>query len=78
MAFKKLGDAMRIVVLKAEARRLYLSMHSQYGDFRCGAHLAEFIRPGLAKQRARFNEVMAELATLDPEAKAILEKAGAL
>jgi hypothetical protein len=72
--FKKIGDAMHVVVLKAEARRLYLTIHNRSVGLDCGARLAEHIRPDIGKARIRFNKVMAELATLDPEAKTLFEK----
>lgn len=72
-----IADALEIVSLKAKARRLYLQIHHR-SDMSCGAHLAEFIRPDIVRAKQEFNETMARLAELDPEAKALLEKCGQL
>lgn len=57
----------KIAMLKRRARALYLEMHSG-NDLSCGAHLADFIRPSLAKAEAEFEAVMAQLRELDPAA----------
>jgi len=67
-----------IALLKAKAKRLYVAYHKGAGDMSCGIHLAEFIRPSLCKLRVEFNETMTQLAKLDPEAKALIEKMGPL
>ncbi len=72
-----IAGALEIVSLKAKARRLYLHIHRR-SDMDCGAHLAELIRPDIVKAKHEFNETMARLAKLDPEAKALLEKCGQL
>lgn len=72
-----LETTFRIVLLKAKAKRLYLGIRRR-SDLPCGAHLTDYIRPDVPAMIREFNETMAELATLDPEAKATIEREGRL
>lgn len=67
----------KIIRLKQEARSLYLQIHRR-SDLGCGAHLTDFIRPDVPRAVERFNAVMRELATMDPEAAAVLARCGEL
>jgi hypothetical protein len=68
---------MRAKYLKRRARKLYLAIMAR-NDLDCGAKLTEFIRPDIAILKAEFNQTMAELAKLDPAAKALIETNGEL
>jgi hypothetical protein len=72
-----LKKAMKIIKLRHEARRLYMSIRGR-SDMSCGAHLQDFIRPDIREKELAFDRIMDELATLDPEAAKLQAKVGRL
>jgi hypothetical protein len=71
-----LKTAMRIAALKAKARRLYLEIHQRSNALDCGAHLARVVSPGISRAERQFQETMATLASIDPDAQALVERYG--
>lgn len=72
------ANATRHAALKAEARSLYLKVHRTLDGYSCGFAVACFMNADLDQAVTRFDEVMAELATFDPEAAATIERSGTL
>jgi len=70
-----LTDRRRIKRLKKRAAFLMTEIYRR-NDLDCGANLAEFIRPDISAMRAEFNKTLAELATIDPWAKALVDQHG--
>lgn len=56
---------MSIGKLKQRARSLALYIAS-YSDADCGTHLLEHINPEIAKAKAEFQQILVELAKVDP------------
>lgn len=61
--------------LKNKAAMLYCEYQKQVAPYDCGAALAQYINPDIAKTAAEFDEVMDKLAALDPMCPAFRLKA---
>lgn len=54
--------------LKRKAERYYILYYKEADKYDCGLSLAENISPTMVQYKTAFNEIMDELAKIDPSA----------